>query len=429
MNHLDPNFVHLPIPEPKILSDNHFKKLLRLNLFRLIGKINTIRKCDFRTPQNPRIVLMRPDHIGDILFLTPALLHLRKLYPHADITLMVGSWGKDIVQNNPHIDHTLTCDFPGFTRRPKKSLCNPTLCPSPLKGRGWGGVSCPSWQPYRYLIEQAKIIKQFHFDIAIILRFDHWWGAWLAMLADIPYRIGYAIPTVIPFLTTTMPYIDQRHEVEQNWQLIDHVQTIIPHVRQIESDIPGDMEFFISKDDTVWATTWLNNHKIINRSCIIIHPGAGAKVKLWRNTAWIQLAQTLIDKYNAYIILSGSLAERKLCKIIATKLKSHYFVTAGETTIGQLAALMKHATLVIGPDTGPLKLAIAVGTPTIQLYGPVDAVKFGAWGNKNKHRLITSGLSCIPCNRLDYTQNEVESHFCVRGISVESVLSECATFF
>jgi len=80
--------------------------------------------------------------------------------------------------------------------------------------------------------------------------------------------------------------------------------------------------------------------------------------------------------------------------------------------------------LVIGVDSGPMHLAVAQGVPTIHLYGPVDHRTFGPWGDLRRHRVVISDLGCIPCNRLDYTPEELEPHPCVRLITEEQVLEE-----
>ncbi len=392
---LDPAFKNQPIPTPPPTARQTSTQKLRLTLLRVIGKSLTVRPP--APAKSDKILLIRPDHLGDLLFLTPTLRALRQTLPHAHISLMIGEWSRPIVANNPHIDEILTCDFPGFTRRPK---------PSPI-------------QPYAYLLAQAKILRQHQFEKTVILRFDHWWGAFLASLARIPHRIGYATPSVAPFLTRSLPYIENRHEVLQNWHLANFAATQNSTVPQS----PGNLAFFISNDDKIWAKNWLDKQGIKNtRPIIVIHPGAGAKVKLWRNTAWAKLIDALATSHRAQFILSGSPAEISLCQNIAAQSTAPVHLAAGETSLGQIAALMAHAALVIGTDTGPVKLAAAVGTPTLSLYGVVDTVKFGMWGESAKHRIITAGLPCAPCNHLDFSDDTLSAHYCVRGISAVAVI-------
>src|SRR5258708_8212074 len=76
---------------------------------------------------NPRILLLRPDHLGDLVMTTPVLDALREHAPDARITMMVGPWSREVVARHPAIDHLTTCPFPAFTP-PTHS----PLAPSPL---------------------------------------------------------------------------------------------------------------------------------------------------------------------------------------------------------------------------------------------------------------------------------------------------------
>ena len=392
---LDPAFQNQPIPTPPPVAQQTSAHKLRLALLRVIGKSLALRSP--APAKSGKILLIRPDHLGDLLFLTPTLRDLRQQLPHAHISLMIGKWSRAIVENNPNIDEIITCDFPGFTRQPKPSMA----------------------QPYVYLRAQAEILHRHQFERAIILRFDHWWGAMLASLAGIPNRVGYATESVAPFLTHSLPYFDNRHEVLQNWQLAYFAasKNSTPH------HAPGDLEFFTANDDDIWAKNWLDAQGIKNtRPMVIIHPGAGAKVKLWRDEAWAKLIDSLAASHAGQGVISGSPAEVTLCQSIAAQTSIPVHIAAGETSLGQMAALTAHAALVIGPDTGPVKLAAAMGTPTLNLYGPVDAVKFGPWGESDSHRIITAGLPCQPCNHLDFADDELSAHYCARGISTLAVI-------
>ena len=93
----------------------------------------------------------------------------------------------------------------------------------------------------------------------------------------------------------------------------------------------------------------------------------------------------------------------------------------GRTNFAELAALLATADLVLGPDSGPLNLAVAVDTPTIHLFGPADPVRFGPWGDVRQHIVLQSDWTCVPCGRFDWS--DLPEHGCVRDISVDSVLA------
>ena len=83
-----------------------------------------------------------------------------------------------------------------------------------------------------------------------------------------------------PFLTEAIPYVDRRHEVLQNWTLIQ--QVIGAGHRALPED-QRQLEFPVRQQDQESVSRYLENHGIAeDRNLAIIHPGAGAPVKLWR---------------------------------------------------------------------------------------------------------------------------------------------------
>jgi len=341
-----------------------------------------------------RLLVIRPDHLGDLLFMTPALRALREAFPRAHIAALVGPWGREVAARNPHLDDVLVCEFPGFARQRK---------PWP-------------WQPYVYLLQSASWLRRQQFDLALVMRFDHWWGALLAHLAGIPRRIGYDIPEVKPFLTTAVPYRFGQHEVEQNLELVRALNTRY-------SILNTRLEFWVSPEDEALTKQYLEARGVGERDVLVaLHPGAGAAVKLWRNEAWAEVAAALARHCGAKIVVTGSTEERSMAEQIAARMQTRPLLAAGETTLGQLAALLRRCRLAIGTDSGPLHLAVAVGTPTVHLFGPADARLFGPWGDPARHRVVTSRLECVPCHRLDYAGDEIELHPCVRWITVEQVM-------
>jgi len=124
----------------------------------------------------------------------------------------------------------------------------------------------------------------------------------------------------------------------------------------------------------------------------------------------------------ARIVITGSRDELDLAWSVSARMRSEAIVAAGDTSLAQLAALFARCRLVLGPDCGPLHLAVAAGTPTVHLYGPVDVHKFGPWGAPERHLVVTSNRACIPCDRLDYSPEELADHPCVREIPVHDVV-------
>jgi lipopolysaccharide heptosyltransferase II len=358
----------------------------------------------------PRILLIRPDHLGDLVLTTPVLHALKQHVPNAQITMMVGPWSSEIVTRHPDIDHIQTCPFPGFQRVPQKALA-----------------------PYVLLMTVAKQLRRRQYDLTINLRPDFWWGAALVYLARIPRRIGYALEPGKPFLTETLPFHSPEHATVSNLRLVSAALEVLGHAPLEKPYSPEryPLQFIPTEEEQNRVTKRLSNEGIdAETPFVVIHPGTGAAVKLWRTEAWARCADTLTKStlwpVPLHIILTGSGNERPMLEEIARDMASSAIIVT-DATVGQLAALLGRAQLVLAVDNGPAHIAVAQGTPTVELFGPTDYRIFGPWGAEEKHVVLASTQRCptcpaIPCGRLDFSSEELPAHPCVRLISEQQVL-------
>jgi ADP-heptose:LPS heptosyltransferase len=385
-----------------------------LLLVRLLGMpqnlvARPIHKQPAQPVRTPRILLIRPDHLGDLVLTTPVLDALKKQVPDASITMMVGPWSSEVVARHPAIDELITCSFPGFQRAAQHPLA-----------------------PYTLLLKTAQQLRSGKYDLAINLRPDFWWGAALLYLAGIPHRVGYNIQPGMPFLTHTLPFTEPEHATVSNLRLSSAGLQALGYPALPEPFTPANypLAFTPTNDERTWAIQRLAEAGVEqNTPIVVIHPGTGGAVKLWRSEAWSHVANTLTQArefaQSPRIILTGSPSERLLLTEITQGLTKTP-VTFSEQSVGQLAALLERAQLVLGVDNGPLHLATAQNRPTLRIFGPTDARIFGPWGNPAQHVVIASTQRCpgcpfIPCGRLDFTPEELPEHPCVKLISEQEV--------
>jgi ADP-heptose:LPS heptosyltransferase len=393
------------------------KRLLRTLMLLLVhllgapGAWAAAKKAREPLSTTPRILLIRPDHLGDLVLTTPVLHALKQHVPNAQITMMVGPWSSEIVARHPDIDRLLTCPFPGFQRAPQGALA-----------------------PYILLLTVAKQLRRGQFDLAINLRPDFWWGAALVYLARIPRRIGYALEPGKLFLTKAPPFHSPEHATVSNLRLLGTALEALDYPPLAEPYSPEKypLQFIPTAEEQRWVTKRLSSEGIdVGTPFVVIHAGTGAAVKLWRTEAWARCADALTKSSlwsePVRILLTGSRNEGPMLVEIARSMTSPAIIVT-DATVGQLAALLGRAQLVLAVDNGPAHIAVAQGTPTVELFGPTDYRIFGPWGMAEKHVVLASTERCptctaIPCGRLDFSPEELAAHPCVRLISEQQVLA------
>jgi ADP-heptose:LPS heptosyltransferase len=135
----------------------------------------------------------------------------------------------------------------------------------------------------------------------------------------------------------------------------------------------------------------------------------------------------LTSSQQARILLTGSPGERALVEEVARGIPEGATLVTN-ASIGQLAALLERATIVLTVDNGPGHIAVAQDTPSVHLFGPTDPRIFGPWGSPARHIVLASTQRCptcpaIPCGRLDWAAEDLPEHPCVRVIAEQRVLT------
>ena len=128
---------------------------------------------------------------------------------------------------------------------------------------------------------------------------------------------------------------------------------------------------------------------------VVVNPVAKWESKLWSIRKFSQLADRIITKYDARVVFTGSLEDRQTIQQIKAGMTKPAINLAGETTLKMLAALYAKADVVISTDTGPMHLAVAMGTTVVALFGPTAFWRTGPYGSG--HQIVTAGQACAPC--------------------------------
>jgi ADP-heptose:LPS heptosyltransferase len=123
----------------------------------------------------------------------------------------------------------------------------------------------------------------------------------------------------------------------------------------------------------------------------IVHPGAKSPSRRWPAARYAAVAKALAERGHR-VVVTGSAGERDIAVRVARDAGlPPRSVLAGRTGVGELAALVAHARLLISGDTGVAHLATAYGTPSVVLFGPMPPRRWGPPPGRPYHRAIWHG--------------------------------------
>jgi lipopolysaccharide heptosyltransferase II len=306
-----------------------------------------------------RILVVKLDHLGDVILATPVFSNLRRAYPNAELHALTGAWSRVALEKHPDVNNVIEYNSPAFCR---------TGQPTSLR---------ETFNLYRQLRRQR-------YDLMVELRSD-WRIVWFAFLRLTPKRLNRAALQVASKLGFAQ--FSGTHETTRNLDVLN------------QSGIPTPVRtaiFSVAAADKKWASDFLATYQIDGRSPLIaIHPGSPIALKRWLPERYAELADWLIVQKRAHILFVGVKDEIPIITEIQACMRAESINIAGKTTLTQLASILHTCNVFIGNDSGPMHLAAAVGTQTIGLYGPGDPTRFGPAGEKCQTIRRKSDCPCL----------------------------------
>ena len=148
---------------------------------------------------------------------------------------------------------------------------------------------------------------------------------------------------------------------------------------------------------------------------------------MWPKERFADIANQLIKKYNAKIILIGNKGEKNYIDDLQDLIenRNNSFNTAGLINVREMFYLIGKCKLFIGNDSGPMHVAAAQGVKTIGLFGCNLPVRFAPFGKKN-HSIYKKNnqKACINVHKgqVGECRHGIENA-CVKKIQVDDVMN------
>ncbi|MDP3956284.1 MAG: glycosyltransferase family 9 protein [bacterium] len=289
-----------------------------------------------------KILVVLTGKLGDTVCSTPVIHAIKKHLPNAIITVATTTKvNVDVLSHNSVIGR--------FIFLPRKT----------------------SAQRYRSVVRE---IAEGSFDVAIML-VPNFVVLALLYLAGIPCIVA---PRVVGGFCPhqSRAYLFLLHFVLSKEHRMGHYAPreylrLLEVLGIYESDTTKHL--FYSRDATFWVHEFFAQQNLKTDDFLIgISPSVGNKIKEWPLERFAEVAKYLHENYNARILLLGGVADREKINQMGSMLPKIALIDSSKTNVDELKALIDCLSLYIAVDTGPIYIAEAFGTPTVDIVGPLD---------------------------------------------------------
>jgi lipopolysaccharide heptosyltransferase II len=322
------------------------------------------------------ILCVRLDTFGDVLMTGPAMRALRESRPGRRITLLTSPAGAAVAGLMPEVDEVVVYEAPWMK-----------------------GLDPP---------QDAAIVgtlRAFAFDAAVVFTvFDQspLPAALVCHQAGIPLRLAHCREKPYALLTDWVPEPEPehpvRHEVRRQLDLVAAVGSTARDER-LAIDVPAAARERVRPllpDAGRWA---------------VIHPGGTAPSRRYPIELWAEVCHALAREHGIELVATGDEADRELAGALPGACS-----LAGRLSLGELAALLDEAPLLLSGNTGPVHLAAAVGTPVVDLYALTNP-QHTPWMVES--RVLSHDVPCRWCYGSVCREGH---HLCLRGVAPAEVV-------
>jgi heptosyltransferase I len=285
---------------------------------------------------DPRFLVLRLGSLGDIVHTFPAVAALRETFRGGEIVWLTHPRWKFLVES------------------------------SALASQVWD-IETRSSRSLRKMIET---LRRSHWDAAIDYQ-GLWKSAALAFFGGIKRRIGFASSTIrefgVPILYTDRVRCFTTHIADQNGEL---------SLRAGARNPVAPFFLRVPQEDECGIRAHLQ--KLGVDRYIVLSPGGGWRSKCWPPERFGNLCRMIRESLGLRCVVNYGPGEDDLA-LAVRECSGGADPLPYNGPLGPLMALLRNAACIVGGDTGPLHLAIALGTPAVAIFGPTDPARNGPY--------------------------------------------------
>lgn len=287
---------------------------------------------------------MKLSGLGDVVQALPVAVALKARDPSARVTWIAMPASARLLRPHPAVDQVVT-----FQR-----------------GRGLVGA-----------VNLWRRMRGMHHDVALNME-TYLRGAFPSLAAGADRRVGFGPPRARElswlFHHETLPRRDQRHtqDVYLEFAAWAGVEVGEPEWRLAPTAAERrEREAFLSG---------LGDGAPAGGPTVALVPTSARPEKDWPVARWADLARELQSGHGARVLVAGGPSERearRARRVVGAE--GVEAVDARDDDPRRLVWLLEGCDLTVAPDTGPLHVSVAVGTPVVGLYGHTNPWRVGPY--------------------------------------------------
>jgi len=336
---------------------------------------------------HPRILIVQPSRLGDVIFALPAVAALRKRFPDAWIGWMIDERCAPLIEGSPCVDEVIVFD----------------------RGRASPG----------YLLSLRRFLHNKNIDVSIDFH-GLAKSALMVWLAGARFRIASSSTNGMRELSwlasrEIKPDSDRTHCVERHSAVARYLGAAVEKPEYPLAAATAEYK----RIDELLSERGIDTNKLL----IAVHPGGGWLSRRWFSDRYATLIERLLRERQAQVVLiggkEGGAGEKGLNEEILAGVKGTVTDLTGCLTLKELMALLSRCNVFVGNEAGPMHIATALGVPAVAILGPTDPVRTGPFGGRTT--IIRKNVACQPCRERNCVRRE-----CMKLVTVDEVFTAVA---
>lgn len=308
------------------------------------------------TPNQPlnKVLVLRPDHMGDLLMTVAALHSFASANPRCRVHLLTPEWNRILADRLPFIEKTIIVNL------------------------GWYCFNREPAANWRRLLSLICELRRERYDMVVDLRGDFRLVFLFAFLGGARIRRGFSNLGGRYFLNSAIPFSTDIHYSELAFQLF------APYIAERRHfSLP------ISEQERKQAADICREYGLASGRFVMMHPAVSLywKEKKWPEENFAAVATHLIERHNLQVVLCTGPQERSCGARIAARVPAAIDLS-GQLPLPEFTALLHHALFLICNDSAPMHLAANQRVPLIAIFGPTSYRRSGPWPLSARQRAI-----------------------------------------